>query len=297
MSKLQITILSILALIASCVMATLVCSLALILESGVNSNSALSGVASDPLEPSRVHHPSKVQSVRTPAPTSALPLPRNLLSPTPTNTRVVADTPTVTPTLWPTPFPKPSEISATSEELVYEYTVIGDTDDATSFIFTSNSKPELTIDETGSVNIETINAALTRLNLPRLTYAVPELSSITGLAGDTGVYYWEDYLFGSLTIWRASCQEGSDKSYDCISRVTVSNQKSFIPTPTPTFALPPIILPSTDDDDYDYSYEYDDDDDSGSSGGCCKYCSKGKPCGDSCISGSKTCHQPPGCAC
>jgi hypothetical protein len=30
---------------------------------------------------------------------------------------------------------------------------------------------------------------------------------------------------------------------------------------------------------------------------CCKHCSKGKPCGNSCIAKSKTCHQPPGCAC
>lgn len=30
---------------------------------------------------------------------------------------------------------------------------------------------------------------------------------------------------------------------------------------------------------------------------CCKVCSKGKACGDSCISRKKTCHKPPGCAC
>ena len=30
---------------------------------------------------------------------------------------------------------------------------------------------------------------------------------------------------------------------------------------------------------------------------CCKTCRKGKACGNSCISRSKTCHQPPGCAC
>jgi hypothetical protein len=32
-------------------------------------------------------------------------------------------------------------------------------------------------------------------------------------------------------------------------------------------------------------------------GGCCKECQNGKPCGDSCISNSTTCNQPPGCAC
>jgi hypothetical protein len=30
---------------------------------------------------------------------------------------------------------------------------------------------------------------------------------------------------------------------------------------------------------------------------CCMVCSKGKACGNSCISRSKQCHQPPGCAC
>lgn len=30
---------------------------------------------------------------------------------------------------------------------------------------------------------------------------------------------------------------------------------------------------------------------------CCKYCCKGKPCGNSCISRRYNCHQPPGCAC
>src|SRR5581483_9195785 len=30
---------------------------------------------------------------------------------------------------------------------------------------------------------------------------------------------------------------------------------------------------------------------------CCRHCSTGKPCGDSCIARNLTCHQPPGCAC
>lgn len=30
---------------------------------------------------------------------------------------------------------------------------------------------------------------------------------------------------------------------------------------------------------------------------CCKHCSKGKPCGNSCIARDKTCRAPPGCAC
>ena len=30
---------------------------------------------------------------------------------------------------------------------------------------------------------------------------------------------------------------------------------------------------------------------------CCKVCSAGKACGNSCISRAKQCHKPPACAC
>jgi hypothetical protein len=30
---------------------------------------------------------------------------------------------------------------------------------------------------------------------------------------------------------------------------------------------------------------------------CCKYCHKGKACGNTCIARDKTCQRPPGCAC
>jgi len=30
---------------------------------------------------------------------------------------------------------------------------------------------------------------------------------------------------------------------------------------------------------------------------CCRVCSSGKPCGNSCIAANRTCRQPPGCAC
>ena len=31
--------------------------------------------------------------------------------------------------------------------------------------------------------------------------------------------------------------------------------------------------------------------------GCCKVCTTGKPCGDSCIADTDTCHTDSGCAC
>ncbi len=34
-----------------------------------------------------------------------------------------------------------------------------------------------------------------------------------------------------------------------------------------------------------------------SSGACCKVCTTGKACGNSCIAKTDTCNQPPGCAC
>jgi hypothetical protein len=30
---------------------------------------------------------------------------------------------------------------------------------------------------------------------------------------------------------------------------------------------------------------------------CCKRCTKGQPCGNTCISANAKCRQPPGCAC
>jgi hypothetical protein len=36
---------------------------------------------------------------------------------------------------------------------------------------------------------------------------------------------------------------------------------------------------------------------SASAQGCCKYCTIGQPCGDTCIAAWMTCHKDPGCAC
>ena len=35
----------------------------------------------------------------------------------------------------------------------------------------------------------------------------------------------------------------------------------------------------------------------GSGDACCKHCSTGKPCGDTCIAVTDTCHTTGGCAC
>ena len=58
---------------------------------------------------------------------------------------------------------------------------------------------------------------------------------------------------------------------------------------------------NTNNYNFDSSYQFNQDS-SGSRSepvddGCCKHCSVGQACGDSCISRSYECHQPPGCAC
>jgi hypothetical protein len=37
--------------------------------------------------------------------------------------------------------------------------------------------------------------------------------------------------------------------------------------------------------------------DDATSSSCCKTCTKGKPCGDSCIEANQTCNKGAGCAC
>lgn len=40
-----------------------------------------------------------------------------------------------------------------------------------------------------------------------------------------------------------------------------------------------------------------DQGDTATQAGCCRVCTRGKACGNSCISRDKQCYQPPGCAC
>ncbi|MDD5252189.1 MAG: hypothetical protein PHT12_06195 [Patescibacteria group bacterium] len=75
------------------------------------------------------------------------------------------------------------------------------------------------------------------------------------------------------------------------------------PTPTPAAASAPVVpaAPVTAPPPPTYVPEPEPEPESEpeqeSEKYCCKICSTGKACGNSCISRSYTCHQPPGCAC
>jgi hypothetical protein len=64
------------------------------------------------------------------------------------------------------------------------------------------------------------------------------------------------------------------------------------PTPTPTLLLFPTFTPAPQP-----SYQPPPASPAPPRPVCCKICTKGKACGNSCININYTCHQPPGCAC
>jgi hypothetical protein len=71
-------------------------------------------------------------------------------------------------------------------------------------------------------NVRSVNRILDYLGLPGITKPVPELASITGSANDIGVYRWDDYPLGVLTIDRGICQDRDRlESYHCIVNITI----------------------------------------------------------------------------
>lgn len=80
---------------------------------------------------------------------------------------------------------------------------------------------------------------------------------------------------------------------DNVSQNVVSSDPLFEPIPMPVY-----LEEANDNPPPAVAQTYQPEPEPASSGrACCKHCSKGVPCGNSCISASKTCHQPPGCAC
>ena len=75
------------------------------------------------------------------------------------------------------------------------------------------------------------------------------------------------------------CQVGLSYSIVSSQSSCTSKQEAYLESitpPTPTYYPPSYNTTTTT---------------------CCKVCTKGKACGDSCINRNYTCHQPPGCAC
>jgi hypothetical protein len=94
---------------------------------------------------------------------------------------------------------------------------------------------------------------------------------------------WTDTATGQFSSASDHLNNAAAISYEVsseIERMTQEAQSCAAPTaPTEVPSAPPTPLPVP------------------TSTGCCKICTTGKACGDSCISRSYTCHQPPGCAC
>jgi len=106
------------------------------------------------------------------------------------------------------------------------------------------------------------------------TYGHPHQETVDRLAAH-GVTVYRTDLDGTVTL-TSDCSTYSiaTTSSAPIPTPTPSPTPSSTPTPSPTVhTVPPVPPP------------------------CCKYCTTGKACGNSCISRSYTCHKPPGCAC
>ncbi len=83
------------------------------------------------------------------------------------------------------------------------------------------------------------------------------------------------------------CKIGEKYSVKDNIRICEAEQNRYMEAQEPLYIAPTTTKPTTQTRTSTYSPKTT----------CCKVCSKGKACGNSCISRDKTCHQPPGCAC
>ncbi|HEK86784.1 MAG: hypothetical protein ACPLZD_08315 [Candidatus Saccharicenans sp.] len=75
-------------------------------------------------------------------------------------------------------------------------------------------------------DLESVNQVLDQLNLPRVSGGGKELLSITGNQTDLGLYRWDNYEKGTLTLERGLYQNKQNmKSYYCITRITIDSRK------------------------------------------------------------------------
>ncbi len=112
-----------------------------------------------------------------------------------------------------------------------------------------------------------------------------------GSGGGRNDHFW---VFGAaattleFTVTVTDTLTGESKDYSnalgneasAITDTLAFDTCNMVPPPTPTPTPPPHHTPTPEPPP-----------------ACCKHCTTGQPCGDSCISRNFTCHQPPGCAC
>lgn len=102
----------------------------------------------------------------------------------------------------------------------FSYRNVTETSGASSWIFEGKHRPPLRLDG-GSGFVASVNRALEATNLPGVTEAIPERSSLTGSRADRTRYQWEEYPGGRLTIARSLCKDAQYRDYDCIWKITL----------------------------------------------------------------------------
>ena len=100
----------------------------------------------------------------------------------------------------------------------FSHRTVTEADGATSRIFEGKHKPPLILDG-GSAFVNSVNRALEATNLPKVSGAVPEWSSITGSRYHRTIYRWTDYPRGELRVERSSCSDARFEGYDCIWKI------------------------------------------------------------------------------
>jgi len=97
----------------------------------------------------------------------------------------------------------------------------------------------------------------------------------------------------TLTRTNADCSTKTEliETGDCHFLCTEVKKEAAVVEPAPalpppTEPTPPVPVPTPPTIQEAEPYQ-----------GCCKVCSKGKACGNSCIAQNKTCHKAKGCAC
>lgn len=108
----------------------------------------------------------------------------------------------------------------------YDYTYelqtefLGKKLDAKVWILNGEKLPPINLyDQTAFVN--DVNTVLQKLNLPKVTHAVVEKSSITKFRTDRGEYEWTDYPLGTLQIMRHTDESFFRGKYDCIWKIII----------------------------------------------------------------------------